>query len=112
MLMLSLVLFLTGAVLGLRFKVLVLIPAITLAVMAILARDVIHGDGVALIAVTAALAATCLQMGYLAGIVTRHATTLVRVGHPHEIAARPRSTSAPVRRHSAGGAAASTQYRG
>jgi hypothetical protein len=65
---------LVGAVLGMRFRVLVLIPAIGLTVPAIVAAGIIRGDSVASFAVTAMLAATCLQIGHLAGAATRCTT--------------------------------------
>jgi len=90
--MLLLLAILVGAVLGMRFKVLVLIAAIGLTVPAILAAGIIRGDSVASFAVTAILAGTCLQIGYLAGAVTRYTTAAARAGRRHSAALRLQRT--------------------
>jgi len=105
---LALLAFLAGAVLGTRFKVLVLVPAIGLTIAAALARGVIAGDSASWVAITAFAAATCMQIGYLGGLVARHATMLDPVGPGKDSL---RSTSAAPG-HSTRGAPASTQYRG
>jgi hypothetical protein len=76
---LILLVFLTGAVLGLRFKVLILAPAIGLALIVVVAMAIARGDGVASILLAGALASVCLQVGYLGGILTRYTMTLARV---------------------------------
>jgi len=72
--------FLIGAVLGMRFKVLILIPAIGLAWIVILAAGIAREDNVSAILIAAVLASSCLQIGYLCGIVTRYITALARIG--------------------------------
>jgi hypothetical protein len=64
---------LAGAVLGLRFKVLVLVPAIALAVLTVVVGGVARADGAWAIVGAAAAVATVLQIGYLAGTLTRFA---------------------------------------
>jgi uncharacterized protein YqgC (DUF456 family) len=81
--MLLLLALLTGAVLGMRFKVFVLIPAIGLIVPAIVAAEMIRDKSVASLAVTAVLAGTFLQIGYLVGAVTRYITAAARAGRRH-----------------------------
>jgi hypothetical protein len=64
---------LTGGVLGLRFKVLVLVPAIGLALVVTVFVGIARGDGDWAILGTAAAVATVLQIGYLAGTLARFA---------------------------------------
>jgi len=78
--MLILLVFLLGAVLGMRFKVLILIPAIAFALIAILVGGVARGDSVSAILVAVVLASICLQIGYLSGIATRYSIALARAG--------------------------------
>lgn len=86
--MLTLLSVLVGAVLGLRFRVLVLLPAVGCIILAtpFLGPDLAHGALAALFAVVG------LQMGYLGGIVTRHAMVVARASRirPH-----PQRTTSP-----------------
>ena len=61
--------FLIGAVLGLRFKVLVLVPAIAGTLPIAVAVEISHQQGLASIILVSAAAVALLQIGYLAGIV-------------------------------------------
>jgi hypothetical protein len=90
--MLMLLALLVGAVLGMRFKVFVLIPAIGLTVPIILAVGMIRGESVASFAVTAILAGACLQIGYLAGAVTRYTIAAAGAGRRHSPAMRLQRT--------------------
>ncbi len=72
--------FLIGAVLGMRFKVLILIPAIGLAWIVILAAGIARSDSISAILIATVLASTCLQIGYLCGTVTRYSVALARIG--------------------------------
>jgi hypothetical protein len=92
MLMLLLLAVLVGAVLGMRFKVFVLIPAIGLTLPTILAAGMISRESLASFAVTAILAGTCLQIGYLAGAVARYATAAARAGRRQDPAMRLQRT--------------------
>jgi hypothetical protein len=82
------VLFLVGAVLGMRFKVLILIAAIGFAMVVVLAGGIAGGASLTAISIAAGLASICLQFGYLGGIGTRYSMALIR-------AARSRQRFAP-----------------
>ena len=71
--------FLIGAALGLRFKVLILVPATGIALIGILASGLIGGTRVIDIMIVAALVAACLQFGYISGNFVRYAPWLSRV---------------------------------
>ena len=58
---------LAGVLLGLRFKVLVLVPFILILACAIIAT----GDGLSAIALTILATAVLLQIGYMLGLVVR-----------------------------------------
>jgi hypothetical protein len=77
---LTIICFLIGAALGMRFKVLIVIPVIGLALLGTAAVGIAHGDPIGLVVLTMVLIATTLQLGYLAGVVSRH--VLVSVGVP------------------------------
>ena len=72
MLTLNLVMLLTGCVLGLRFRVLALLPAIGFVWMADLAVGFARSDSLSAIFVGGAVAAICLQVGYLVGAIISH----------------------------------------
>lgn len=78
MLMSNLLMLLIGFALGLRFKVLVLLPAMGLVWMAYLAVGLIRSDGVSMILVAGMLAAICLQVGYLVGAMILHGVLTTR----------------------------------
>jgi hypothetical protein len=78
---------LIGAALGVRFNVFILFPAIGLALLATLVAAIGHGDRIGSVVVTMALAASALQIGYLAGSATSAALALIRV--PNAEAPRP-----------------------
>jgi hypothetical protein len=61
---------LIGIALGLRYKVLILAPAVTLAMIFALMVGVARADSFWSIVLTTAAVATALQFGYLAGIAT------------------------------------------
>ena len=62
--------FLIGATLSVRFNVVILFPAIGLAVVGT-AVGIAHGDSVGAVMLTIALIAVALQVGYLFGLVPR-----------------------------------------
>jgi hypothetical protein len=62
---------LIGVALGLRFKVLILIPVIVLAIVGAAVAGVARGDQMLSVALTMVIVATALQVGYLGGIVIR-----------------------------------------
>ena len=78
MLLLAMISTLVGAVFGLRFKVLIMLPAIGCALPLILGIGLTRGDDAWSILLAMVLAATALQLGYLFGAVTRFFTVWVR----------------------------------
>ena len=69
MLILAMAAILLGAVLGLRFKVLILLPAAVVAVAIIIAADSTEHSSLSTTVVDVVLALASLQMGYLAGAI-------------------------------------------
>jgi hypothetical protein len=76
---------LLGAVLGMRFKVLILLPAIICAVIIITTGGIASGVHGFAILVMAALASVCLQLGYFAGVMTRYVMVVARAGRLRRI---------------------------
>jgi hypothetical protein len=72
MILLTLSTFLIGAVLGLRFKVLILMPTIGLAILAIVAGCSARGHSAAATLIAVGLAVSCLQIGYFCGTIARY----------------------------------------
>lgn len=62
---------LTGAVLGLRFKVFILIPAVILAVVGVAGIEFARGDHAGSVPLAIILTATALQVSYLVGLIAR-----------------------------------------
>jgi hypothetical protein len=62
---------LLGAVLGLRFKVLVLLPAIAIGAVSLAAVAVLHGNAVPMTAFAMMAWALALQFGFLTGLFSR-----------------------------------------
>ena len=69
MLILAMAAILLGVVLGLRFKVLILLPAAVVAVAIMAAADSIEHNSLSTTAVDLVLVLAGLQMGYLAGTI-------------------------------------------
>ncbi len=61
--------FLAGAALGLRFKVMILVPALILTALFAAIVELTRGDQFWSIAVTMILLVTAIQVGYLAGLI-------------------------------------------
>jgi hypothetical protein len=77
-----------GAVLGLRFKVFVLVPAIALSSAASWGVGIAHGNSFWSILLAMLFVMTALQVGYLAGIVIRFGVAKARARrHPSGIIA-------------------------
>ena len=74
------IVFLIGATLSLRFKFLILLPAIGLAVIGTGSVGIAHGDSTGAVMLTIALTAAAIQIGYLSGLVTR--TVIASFGVP------------------------------
>jgi len=85
MLTLSLMALLAGAALGMRFKVLVLVPTIFLTLLALLAVGISAEGGFSFIALAMVVAATCLQLGYLIAVGARYAVAAARAGRIQRI---------------------------
>lgn len=93
MLMLLLICLLIGAVLGQRFKVLILIPAMVLAVTA--AAEVTYAGTFWQILGAVLVATTSLQIGYFAGVGLRDLLAIIRAS---QIYARSTTASTYPRR--------------
>jgi hypothetical protein len=70
--------FLLGCGLGLRFKVLILVPAVTSAMLGAAVVGFARGDEYWSVVVAMILFGTAVQFGYLAGIITRNVIASVR----------------------------------
>jgi hypothetical protein len=68
---------LAGAVLGLRYKVLILVPAVMFAMIFTLIVGVAHADGLWSIVLMMTAVGIAVQIGYVAGIVLRAAADWV-----------------------------------
>jgi hypothetical protein len=83
--------FLVGMVLGQRFKVLILLPAITLAVLAVIGGGLARAEPTWSIVLIAIGAAVALQVGYLVGTGIRSLIVGARASRAY-----PRSVPAPA----------------
>jgi hypothetical protein len=66
---LTIICFLIGAALGMRFKILIVIPVIGLALLGTAAVGIANGSPIGSTMLIMVLVATTLQLGYLAGVV-------------------------------------------
>ena len=95
MLMLAIISILIGATLGLRFEVLVLLPAIIFAGFAILVGGLAYSSSFSSIVAAWAIAIAGLQLGYLGGsMILCFATPSPRSGRAWP---RPPAMSGPAR---------------
>jgi hypothetical protein len=69
MLILAMAALLLGAVLGLRFKVLILLPALVIGLAIVVIADSIRHGSLSTTVVDVVLALASLQIGYLAGAI-------------------------------------------
>ena len=69
---------LIGAVFGLRFKVLVLVPAILVGLFGIVVAGAANGAGISTIVIDAIVLSCALQFGYLSGLFTRFVMVAAR----------------------------------
>jgi len=72
---------LVGTALGMRFKVLVLLPTTAFGLAAITAAGAVRGSGLTSIVVEAMLAIIGLQVGYLLGLTIRYVAERPTVRH-------------------------------
>jgi hypothetical protein len=70
---------LLGAVLGLRFKVLVLLPVILVGVLGIAVASAISGTPISIILINASVWTVALQFGYLGGLFSRSIVVAARI---------------------------------
>jgi hypothetical protein len=63
--------FLVGAVLGLRFRVLILVPAIGLSVAVAIANGIVLGESLWRLALVTVVVAMAIQLGYVLGTVAQ-----------------------------------------
>src|SRR5260370_24858558 len=86
--------FLAGIALGLRYKVLILVPAVTLAMIFAMIIGVACADHFWSIVLAMVVLGTAVQFGYLAGIAIRPAVGSV-IPLPHAPVAQPHAPSQP-----------------
>src|SRR6266849_7948064 len=91
MLVLTIISFLIGVILGLRFKVIVLVPAFGLALALIAVSGIVMEEGVWRPVSTTVAVVTFLQLGYICGSILRIAFYRTRVAD-HGRASTPAST--------------------
>jgi len=72
-----------GILLGLRFKALVLCPAIIVAAIAMAGIGIAAGNPIKLIALDIGLVAMALQMGYVGGCIIRLSLPAIGFAHHH-----------------------------
>ncbi len=77
---LILLVFLSGAVLGMRFKVLILAPAFGVTIIAVFAAGMARSEDLPAILLAELLALICVQIGYLGGVLTRYTMTPTQAG--------------------------------
>ena len=78
MIMLTVIAILTGAVLGLRFTVLILVPASFIGSVATFGIGIAHSNGLWSILLALVLVISALQIGYFSGAVIRFVNAGVR----------------------------------
>lgn len=69
-----------GSALGLRFRVFVLLPGILITMAVITVGAFAQGAGIGTISVMNVIGATCLQFGYLGGVLLWSRTSSRRLG--------------------------------
>jgi hypothetical protein len=69
---------LAGMVLGQRFKVLAVVPAIAAWLLVAIGYGMAHSEGLGSTVLLAALAVASLQIGYLAGVAIRYSLAAAR----------------------------------
>lgn len=84
-----------GTVLGLRYKVIVLLPAISVALVIVVIAAIAHGDGLWQMTLMMIGSVTCLQLGYVLGGVIAVVTDTLRA--PDHSTASPISKNCTIR---------------
>jgi len=78
MLMLATITFLTGAVLGTRFKFFILVPGGVFVSLAVAAAAAANAEGIGVIMLAIVTANVCLQVGYFTGLLMMHGLKTIR----------------------------------
>jgi hypothetical protein len=78
MLMSTLIGALFGALLGLHFKVLIVVPASFVAIAIVAVGGTMRGDGITWLVLTAIAVVSSLQVGYIAGCILRDIVAATR----------------------------------
>ena len=86
---------LVGMLLGQRFKVLVLVPAIAVSLVLVLGSGIARSQSPETLGLSAIAAIVALQIGYLFGLGIRHLLVVVRAGR---LRAASFANSGPARR--------------
>ena len=76
----ALICLLAGMVLGQRFKVLAVVPAIAASTLVTIGFGIAHSEGIGRTILLAALAVASLQIGYLVGVAIRYSLAAARTG--------------------------------
>jgi hypothetical protein len=79
MMILAMTAIIIGALLGQRFKVFILVPAIAIGSAATFGIGMAHNNSLWSIVLTMVLAMSALQMGYLGGVIIRFVSAGARV---------------------------------
>lgn len=85
MVVLLLSVFLIGAILGMRFKVLILVPALACTLSGVLAVNIVCGGSFSDVVIQATLALTGLQVGYFCGVVLGSPAAQSHFFHPRSV---------------------------
>ncbi len=96
MMTLMLICLLLGAVLGQRFKILVLVPGMAVVLPLVAAVGIVRADPYGKIAIAIMVAAASLQLGYLAGTALRHLLVLLRASQINASSRSPRTSARRV----------------
>ncbi len=84
---------LSGTLLGLRYKVLALLPAILVASLLILLGNTVTGGGFYKILSDSLILTVALQIGYACGLGLQLMVVLIRAGRLRRVTSVPSSTS-------------------
>jgi hypothetical protein len=79
----GLITLLAGMVLGQRFKVLAVVPAIAVSSLVAAGFGIAHSEGLGRTVLLAALAVASLQIGYLVGVAIRYSLAAARTSGLH-----------------------------
>lgn len=83
MTILALLCLLAGMVIAQRFKVLILVPTISVALVFTIGTGIARAEPVWTVLAAAAMVVTCVQIGYLLGVAVYHAFVLARASRLH-----------------------------